>query len=69
MPAEPRAAGYGCREASEVMASVIGRGGTRASGEWRSSISRASACGSFLFAEPASRKGDMSSRLDKERGP
>jgi hypothetical protein len=69
MLAEPSAAGYGCREASEVMTGVVERGGTSVSGEWRSSIGRASVYDSFLSAEPASRKGDLSNRLDKEGGP
>lgn len=54
MPAEPSAAGYGCREASEVMTSVVGRRGGSASGECRYSIGRVRVVLSWS-AEPASR--------------
>jgi hypothetical protein len=54
MPAEPSAAGYGCREASEVIASVVRRRGGRASGDGRYSIGRVRVVLSWS-AEPASR--------------
>lgn len=71
MPAEPSAAGYGCREASEVMASVFGRGNRSTSGGLPL-LNRSCAGGCIVLswsAEPASRTRDMSNRLDKERGP
>jgi len=53
MPAEPSAAGYGCREASEVMATIVGRRGRSASGEWRYSIGRVRS-GVWFFLGPPS---------------
>ena len=57
MPAEPSAAGYGCREASEVMASVVGREDRSASGERRYSIGLVRAGVSFFLSLPSQPAG------------
>lgn len=57
MPAEPSAAGYGCREASEVMASVVGREDRSASGERRYSIGRVRVGVSFFLSLPSQPAG------------